>query len=149
MNTSSNDRRRGSQPVEGQTATDEVDRFLQERDALPKRCPAWCIGQHVDALEEGADLADASRHVSTDYAVVVRPQYKRGREVQQEILGSVRTEIFAAQGEHHWESPVIELETSMWNADCSNRERAAIPLSSGDARVLSRQLLDLADRIDL
>lgn len=131
------------------TATDDVDRFLQLRDALPKQCPSWCIGQHVDALEEGSELADASRHVSADLGVVARPTYRRGQKVTHNVLGSVRTEIFAAQGERHWETPVIELEASLWNDDYTDREHATMPLTSGEARVLARQLIHLADLVDL
>lgn len=122
------------------TTTDQLDSFLSERDRLPKRCPSWCEGLHVEALEEGCDFATASAHTGPDYSLAVRPHGGV------EVTGGVHTQVSAQprEGGDWWDVPLIRLET--YDRD---RSRCMVPLTSGQARVLARQLLHLADLIDL
>lgn len=119
-------------------ADDAVDQFLQAREALPKLCPSWCSGQHVQALEEGCMPEEAAIHHGPDFVVTSRSSNEGA---------SIRTSLTA---EHHtslWRAPVVEVETTLGAGD--DWRHVTVPLSSGEARVLARQLLHIADLVDL
>ena len=115
--------------------TDALDAFLEQRDVLPKRCPSWCIGSHAQALEEGCTLEEASVHAAPDLCTRAP-----GRG---DVAVFLRAEHNTSAG--HWRSPLVEVFVS----DEAFKNRAAVELTTGEARVLARQLLHLADLADL
>lgn len=117
------------------SAADALDLFIEQRDLLPKRCPSWCINTHEQALEEGNDLPDSSRHVAGDYCTQV-PQ-----------RGHLELYMTAPHDERtgHWRRAVIEIRVT----DDALKQSAALELTTGEARVIVRQLIHLADQADL
>lgn len=112
-----------------------------EAVSLPTWCPSWCVGSHEQALEEGCSLEDASVHYGPDLAVVVGDPYTKG--------GVVNVQVRAPQGERWMGRPVVDVEVRLWGEHLGDHKTAGLALTSGDARVLARQLLHLADLIDL
>lgn len=122
--------------------TDSVDQFIEDREQLPTACPSWCVGQHVQALEEGCGLEDSSRHVSADYGMSVQTG---------DVTGNTTVQALADPPVLGRQHARLELEVSVWPSLRRPLEvtRTRMSMTSGDARVLARQLLHLADLIDL
>ncbi len=129
---------------------DAMDQFLQDRELLPDRCPSWCSDPHRQALEEGCSLAEASEHYGPDLEVSIRPIAGFGGTVVRPSNGSVRAQL-REQHLHGAHLPaLIYVEAQIWKGDTANSLKGAeVPLTSHEARTLARQLVHLADLVDL
>lgn len=128
------------------TLNDSLDTFVELREKLPKRCPSWCVGQHAEALEEGNDLESSSGHLAGDLAMFARQILTSDQTQVRPFAGGFNLNLTAAHraGAPHWDVPMIDIDVH--SADYN---RAQIALTSGEARVLARQLIHFADLADL
>lgn len=118
--------------------SDALDQLLEDRQRLPERCPSWCNNQHAQALEEGCGLQEASMHYGPDYGVTASTSSHNAY---------TNVQLTAEHDPAFWKAPIIGLEAHLW-IDGALR-RTEVPLTTGEARVLARQLLHLADLADL
>lgn len=135
----------------------------QDADQLPGYCPPWCESGtegHRQSLEEGCVAEDASRHLSEDVGGTVRPIAAPLGGMSRSQHGTWQVSI---QADHlhvgpqdsrgHVGLPLVRLDLLEWEENHGDHRDHTISLdldlTSGEARTLARQLLHLADRIDL
>jgi hypothetical protein len=115
-----------------------------ETHNLPLHCPRWCEGGHKEALAEGNSVEDSAEHLrgAGGGQMLEMRNPVDGRVTRPYIGGwnlSIRQRPFPnGMGLLTEETINVELDTPL----------RTIPLTSGEARILSRQLERLADLID-
>jgi hypothetical protein len=128
-----------------------VGEDIDPRDVLPKECPSWCGDDpagHLQTFHEiaGDDRAQAaSVHMSGDMDHRLNTLVQPYTGVTLREGGDHWNVEVRAQGEHHWYG-VPFIHTRLGTKDQTGTE---VQLTSGEARKLARQLLHMADLIDL
>ena len=115
----------------------------------PGLCPSWCDGDaaHAVPLAEGCGWADSQQHSASGYDVGLPEILYAGRPCRE----------FGGGWDTHVEQRPLGRDGGYWGPafihavfrEPDNRKRATLQLTSGEARVLARQLIALADRLDL
>jgi hypothetical protein len=122
------------------SATETIIDAINELDArkaqMPARCPKWCVGTHLEAIDEGCDVESARVHQSADLG-------GRGYRVQ----------LFQDHLPHGpWAGTEIEVEITRREPDRADGSPkftvARLRMSTGEARGMAAQLLRLADAED-
>lgn len=124
-----------------------------EATELPRQCPSWCDGpaMHLSGLEEGCDLAESSQHRGPEYYVRVSPLAGNDQPAAREVSGVTNVYLKAEHSLLGGLQPMIEVRLASWEpaAPSGRKSEAMLPLTSGEARSLARQLERLADLVDL
>lgn len=128
------------------TAT--VDRPELDNKWLPDHCPPWCAQEHAVALAEGCSWESAQKH-----------HRGAGGDCLDELRNSQDGRVMRPGGGgwnlHAEQTPMygggyLTVATVNLAVDSPDRKgRIELALTSGEARVLARQLVALADRLDL
>ena len=114
---------------------------------LPDYCPSWCDGQHAEALVEHGDWESAQRHMAFGHGGYLH-----------DVLNPISKRVVRSGGAS-WELSIQQTPlpergfADIPTVDMAVRDagRQVIDLcqTSGEARTLARQLVMMADRIDL
>lgn len=114
---------------------------------LPTYCPGWCDGDHAEVLADGADWTDAQEHVGGGpggyLGLLLNPIDKRVVRP-----GGAGWDLDIRQRPMKGSGFLDEATVNLYLRD-DDRSRLELHLTSGEARVLARQLATMADRIDL
>lgn len=126
---------------------------------LPTRCPDWCNSGpagHRQALEEGCTAQEASVHMADDYVGTVQTISDPFTMARQRVQPGgwsveIRSQHDSRSGYHGL--PLVRLELYRYSGTAvrnrGTRTDTELDLTSGEVRTLARQLLHMADRIDL
>lgn len=119
-----------------------------ETEWLPTHCPPWCDREHAVALAEGCGWETSQKH-----------RMGAGGDCLDEIRGQGGGRVMRPGGGgwnlHAEQTPMygggyLTAATVNIIVDSPDRKsRIELALTSGEARVLARQLVALADRLDL
>ena len=114
-----------------------------------RSCPSWCDKAHTDALAEGTGWEDSRQHRTSGGAEVLTELGYADRPVRVWGAGWDLTakQRPSTRGGGSWGPPLIGLDVN--ESSIVPGRRAAIELTSGEARVLAAQLAAMADRLDL
>lgn len=114
---------------------------------LPTYCPDWCDGGHAEALADSGDWSDAQEHVGGGpggyLELLLNPIDKRVMRP-----GGAGWDLDIRQRPMKGSGFLDEATVNLCVSD-HGRSRLELHLTSGEARVLARQLAAMADRIDL
>ncbi|QWC85526.1 hypothetical protein KLP28_01720 [Nocardioidaceae bacterium] len=125
-------------------AGDALNTFIEDRDRLPTSCPSWCAGQHVQALEEGCPVEDASVHTGPDFpGRLPRAVNAHSDETIREGGQSYEVGLTATPTNPHWFGPPIVKLRSTGTRDCPGF--VELPMLPSEARSLAAHLLRLAE----
>ena len=113
---------------------------------LPDHCPDWCAGAHATALAEIGDWGSA-QHLRGGGGECLPELNYAGRPCREFGAGWDLTATQRPLGPNGglWGPALIEF--SAHEADI--KKRVNLRLTSGEARVLARQLVAMADLLDL
>lgn len=122
-----------------------------DEEWLPDHCPAWCdgVGAHAVPLAEGCGWYASQQHSSSGSGDCLSELTYAGRPVREWGGG---WDMHAEQrplgpNGGYWGPALIHIDVT--ESDAPARRRALLKLTSGEARTLARQLIALADRLDL
>lgn len=113
---------------------------------LPDYCPKWCTGGHAEVLAEGCAWEIAQLHRRSgggEYLHEVRNPID-GRVMRS---GGGGYELYAEQQPRYDRG--FETVATINLAVRSEDDGKTLPLTTGEARTLARQILALADELDL
>lgn len=112
-----------------------------------RHCPSWCEGGHAQAFAEGCGWESSQEHTGDGGGAVLTELAYAGRPVREWgggwNLRAMQRPLGPSGGS--WGPPLIRLHVD----ESDLHRRVEIALTSGEARVLARQLEALADRLDL
>ncbi|HWJ12003.1 MAG TPA: hypothetical protein VNS46_21650 [Nocardioides sp.] len=114
---------------------------------LPTHCPSWCDGDHAEVYADSEDWEAAQEHVAGGPGgcldIMLNPIDKR---IVREGGAGWELDIRqrAMEGGGLLDEATINLEIH-----ASDYSRINLHLTTGEARVLARQLVAMADRVDL
>jgi hypothetical protein len=112
-----------------------------------RHCPSWCDRTHAEALVEGNGWEDSQVHRTYGGGDCLTGLTHAERPVR-DWGGSWNLDAQQRPLNEHggfWGPPLITLGVSSAAADLYTN----LELTSGEARVLARQLIALADKLDL
>lgn len=120
----------------------------QTGEWLPKDCPSWCDREHAVALAENPnEWAFAQAHFAAGTGECLSEITYAGRPCRPWGGG---WDLYVEQEPLHenggaWGPALIHLDAR----EPDFEQRVMLKLTSGEARVLARQLVAYADRVDL
>ena len=116
---------------------------------LPSHCPSWCDNDHAEVFADSEDWEAAQEHVGGGpggyLSVMLNPIDKR--VIRAGGAGwdlDIRQRAMESGG--FLDEATVNLDIRPAGGPAS---RAQLQLTSGEARTLARQLVAMADRIDL
>jgi len=114
---------------------------------LPEHCPTWCEGQHAESYAECGDWEGAQLHTRGGGGGVLSQITYAGRHCRDYGAGWDLTATQRPLGPTlgYWGPELIELE--VYDEGFQNKVR--LSLTTGEARVIARQLVAMADLLDL
>lgn len=114
---------------------------------LPDHCPSWCADEHAVVLAETGDWPTAQAH-HRHAGEGVLSEIRNCHDGRVERPGGGSWNLAAEQTPMRGGGE-LTVETIRLEVHSKTHDHVTLPLTSGEARVLARQLEAIADRLDL
>lgn len=130
------------------TATQNRPSASANNEWLPDHCPPWCEGGHAEVFAETENWTDAQKHHRSAGGGSLS-------EIRNQIDGRIERPGGGGWNLHAEQTAMptggyLTVETIHLHVDAAGfRDHVTLALTTGEARVLARQLEALADRLDL
>jgi hypothetical protein len=131
------------------TITDTTDTTDREWLPIDRSCPSWCNGEHAQSLAEGNGCEDSQEHQGDSHEHMLE-EHRNPVDHRVTRTGGAKWSMcprLRPRTRHGGclDEATVRLEVE----DAVYTKQLTLELTSGEARIMAGQLLNLADALDL